>query len=77
MDHYLLPIMHWGGGGIDFKATKRIQAFSTHKSKVTSSMVPVTHKTDKLMGILTAWVITHLNYGILVHYTVWNNSTED
>jgi len=52
---------------MDFTVTKRIKAFSTHKSKVTSSMVPVTHKTDKHMGIQTAWVFTHLNYGILVH----------
>jgi len=62
---------------MDFTVIKRIKSFSTHKSKVTSSMLPVTHKTDKLMGILTAWVITNLNYGTLIHYTVWNNSTED
>jgi len=52
---------------MDFTVTKTIKDFSTHKSKVTSSLVPVTHKTDKLMGILTSWVFTHLNYGILVH----------
>jgi len=39
---------------MDFTVTKRINAFSTHKSKVTSSMVPVTHKTEKFMAILTA-----------------------
>ena len=62
---------------MDFTVTRRSKDFSTHKSRVAFSMVPATHKTDKLMGILTAWVITHLNYGILVHYTVWNNITED
>jgi hypothetical protein len=31
---------------MDFTVTKRIKAFSTHKSKVTSSVMPVTHKTD-------------------------------
>lgn len=43
---------------MDFTVTKRIKTFLTHKSNVASSMVPVTHKTDKLMGILTEWVIT-------------------
>ena len=62
---------------LDFTVTKRIKAFLTQQSQVTSSMVTVTHKIDKLMGILTAWVITHLNHGVLVHYTVWNNSKED